>query len=106
MRINGNVDVPDQAIEAFCRKWKITRIEAFGSALRDDFGPESDVDLLVSFEEAAHHSLKDLVSMEREIAEIIGRSVDLVERKGVEASKNYIRRKSILESAKPLYERA
>ena len=63
----------------FCRKWKVVELSFFGSVLRDDFRPDSDVDVLVSFEPEAGWTLLDLVSMQREIAEVLGRSVDLVE---------------------------
>jgi predicted nucleotidyltransferase len=89
------------AVEDFCRRWKITEFSFFGSVLRDDFGPDSDVDALVSFEEDAHWSLFDLVTMEDELSGILGRHADLVERDGVEQSKNWIRRRAILESAEP-----
>ena len=75
----------------------------FGSALREDFGPESDVDLLVAFDEEARHSLFDMVRMEEELGEIFGREIDLVERAGIERSRNYLRRKAILESAETIY---
>jgi uncharacterized protein len=103
MKINGSLDVPDEAIGAFCRKWKITRIELFGSALRDDFRPDSDVDLLVAFEEGARVTLFDLVEMQEEISGIVGRPVDLVDRAGIEQSRNPFRRHRILSSAQVVY---
>lgn len=105
MKINGHVEVPDEAVADFCRKWKITQIEAFGSVLRDDFGPESDVDLLVTFAPDAHLTLFKLVEMEDEIGAIVGRSVDLVDRKGIEQSRNPFRRHAILSSARVVYPR-
>jgi len=75
----------------------------FGSALREDFGPGSDVDVLVSFEDDARWSLFDLVRMEKELKALLGRPVDLVPRLAVEQSENYIRRKSILENAEVVY---
>ena len=95
--------VPPAALEAFCRRWKVREVAVFGSALREDFGPESDVDLLVSFEKDAGWTLLDFVDMEDELAAIFGRKVDLVEREAVEESRNYLRRRSILGSAQPLY---
>ncbi|MBP9144162.1 MAG: nucleotidyltransferase family protein [Thermoanaerobaculia bacterium] len=90
-------------IAAFCREWRIAKLELFGSVLRDDFGPESDVDVLVSFERGSTWSYLDLVRMENELSEKLGRRVDLVERAAVEASDNYIRRREILRSAEALY---
>ena len=95
---------PTEKIEEFCRKWKIARLELFGSALRDDFRPESDVDILVTFEPDDSWSLFDHVDMQDEIAEILERKVDLVERLAVEESPNRFRRKAIQESAEVIYE--
>ncbi len=86
-------------VEDFCRRWKITEFAFFGSVPRDDFGPDSDVDVLMSFAEDAHWSLFDLVTMEDELSGILGRHADLVERGGVEQSKNWIRRRAILQAA-------
>ena len=96
-------EVPPAALAAFCRRWKVREVAVFGSALRDDFGPDSDVDLLVSFEKDAGWTLLDFVDMEDELAAIFGRKVDLVEREAVEESRNYLRRRSILGSARALY---
>jgi len=87
----------------FCQKWRIVELALFGSALRPDFGPASDVDVLVTFAPDSHPSLFDLVLMEEELKEIFGRAVDLVSRRGIEGSRNYIRRKAILGSAQVLY---
>lgn len=100
--INPALRLPRDELAAFCRRWQITELALFGSALRDDFGPDSDVDLLVSFAPDAGHSLFDLVAMEEELEEMLGREVDLVERAGIERSENWIRRRAILSSAEPL----
>jgi len=97
------IDLPRAAIEAFCHQWMIGRLEIFGSALRGDFRPESDVDFLVTFDPASRWSLMDLVSMELELAEILGRKVDIVERLSIEQSHNWIRRKEILGTAREYY---
>ncbi|HEX2204933.1 MAG TPA: nucleotidyltransferase family protein [Longimicrobium sp.] len=78
-----NVEVPRERIEAFCRKWKIREFALFGSVLRDDFRPDSDVDVMVSFAPEADHSLFDLTRMEEELEELFGRRVDLVEKAAV-----------------------
>ena len=98
-----NVEASREEIAAFCERWQVTQLAVFGSALREDFGPESDVDLLVSFEDNARHTLFDMVRMEEELKTIFGREVDLVERAGVEQSRNHIRREAILESAELVY---
>lgn len=97
------IDLPQEKIEAFCRKWKIKELALFGSVLRDDFRPDSDVDFLVTFEEEAHWSFFDMVDIQDELKEILGREVDLVERRAVERSENYIRRRHILHSLEPVY---
>jgi uncharacterized protein len=101
--MNSMIQLPQEAIRSFCQKWKIQRLELFGSALRDDFRPESDFDFLVTFEPESRWSLFDLVSMEIELTEIVGRKVDLVSRRGIEHSRNALRRKTILESAEVYY---
>lgn len=101
--MNAHIDIPSDRIAAFCRRWQVTHLALFGSVLRDDFGPNSDVDVLIDFGEGARHSLFDLTDMELELREIFGREVDLVSRRGVEASRNYLRRNSILQSAQVIY---
>jgi len=90
-------------IGEFCKKWKVAEFAIFGSALRPDFGPDSDVNVLVTFKPDSKRSLFDLVQMEEELKGMFGREVDLVSRQGIEASRNYLRRKAILGSAKVLY---
>jgi len=90
-------------VEDFCRRWKIKELALFGSVLRPDFGPDSDVDLLVTFADDAEWSLFDHVQMESELARMIGRRVDLISRRAVERSDNWIRREAILRAAEPLF---
>lgn len=97
------ITLPKEKISEFCRKWKIAEFSLFGSVIRDDFGPESDVDVLVSFTTDACWSLLDHVEMQDELKDIFGRKVDLVSRRGIEHSRNTIRRKEILESAEVIY---
>lgn len=85
---------------AFCRRWKVRELAVFGSALREDFRPESDIDLLVTFESDANWGLLEQTTMESELSALLGRRVDLVSRRAVERSTNWIRRKAILESAR------
>lgn len=75
----------------------------FGSALREDFRPESDLDLLVRFAPDADWSLMDHVAMEEELSGVVGRKVDLVSERAIERSSNWIRRKAILDSAEPYF---
>lgn len=89
-------------LAAWCRRWKVGELAVFGSSLRSDFGPSSDVDLLVTFDPDARWSLIDHERMREELTEIIGRDVDLVSRRGIERSANWIRRQAILATARPL----
>ena len=92
-----------EAIEAFCKKWNVIEFSLFGSVLRDDFRPDSDVDVLVVFAPDARWSMRIWIDMKDELREMFGREIDLVERAAVEESTNPYRRKSILESAKAVY---
>ena len=95
--------MPKDRLADFCHRWKVTELALFGSVLRGDFGPDSDIDVLVSFAADAHWSLFDLVRMQEELSAIWGREVDLLERVAVEQSENYIRRKHILSNAEVIY---
>jgi uncharacterized protein len=97
------INIPLEQIEAFCRRWKIKEFALFGSVLRDDFRPDSDVDVLVVFEGDSRWSLFEMIDMQDELKEILRREVDLVERRAVERSENYIRRRHILQSLEPVY---
>jgi len=97
------IEIPRAQIDDFCRRWKIVELSLFGSVLRDDFRPDSDVDMLVWFAADAHWSLFDFIQAQAELAAILGRSVDLVERQAVEESRDYIRRKHILSTLQPVY---
>ena len=96
------IEIPKEEFAAFCQKWKIAEAWLFGSALREDFKPESDVDILVRFAPGAKWSLFDIVTMRDELAEIFGRKVDLVERGAVERSTNPFRKRHILRNPEPL----
>jgi uncharacterized protein len=98
-----HLHIPAAEIHTFCHNWKITELALFGSALREDFRSDSDVDVLVTFAPDARWTLWDMVTMQDELEAILGRPVDLVERRAVEQSENYIRRKNILEAAETFY---
>jgi len=97
------IAVPGDRIADFCTRWQVRELALFGSVVRGDFRLDSDVDVLVSFAPDARRSLFDLVRMEQELETILGREVDLVERRAVERAENYIRRKSILENTEVIY---
>ena len=104
--LRDRLGVEAERIAAFCRKWAIRELSLFGSALGDDFSSDSDVDLLVVFDDP-HRDLgpwaRDLTQMEEELAALFGRPIDLVERTVVEQSENYIRRREILQHPVPIY---
>ncbi len=95
--------VSEEQITTFCQRWQISELSLFGSALREDFREDSDVDVMVSFAPEARWSLFDLVAMQEELEQIFGRAVDLITRRGLESSRNYLRRQAILSSAKVVY---
>ena len=94
------IDIPMEKIRAFCEKWKVVEFSLFGSVLRDDFRSDSDIDVLLSFEENSTWGLYDLVDMKDELQSIFGRKVDLVEK---EAIRNPYRRRSMLAEQEVLY---
>lgn len=98
--MNASVQLDREALAAFCQKWRIRELSIFGSALREDFGPESDLDFLVSFEPGAPWDLFDLVEMKEELETHYGRSVDLVEK---EALRNPWRKREILKTREVIY---
>jgi predicted nucleotidyltransferase len=100
----ARISLPMAAIEAFCEKWQITEFALFGSVLREDFGPESDIDVLVTYAPDADRSLANHLAMYDEIEVLFGRKVDLINRESIERSRNYIRRRAILGSARTIYE--
>ena len=95
----------NEAVQRFCQERGIARLELFGSALRDDFRPDSDVDLLCTLtaEKDQQCGLLEWVDMQFKLAEIFGHSVDLVSRPVIERSRNPYRRKAILSTARPIY---
>lgn len=101
--LRPRIEIPRDAIESFCRRWLIAEFALFGSVLRDDFRPDSDIDVLVTFGEGEHWSLFDLVGMKLELEELFGRSVDVVEKPTIEKSRNPYRRRNILDNYLPVY---
>ena len=94
------IDLPMAKIRDFCRKWKIKEFSLFGSVLREDFRPESDVDVLILLEDDAPWDLFDWVDMIEELKTILGRPVDLVEKSAI---RNPFRRHHILRTHKVIY---
>ena len=99
-----NISIPPETIAAFCQRWNIIELALFGSVLRDDFRPDSDVDVLVTYAPGAKQTFRGLMAMEDELSALFERPVDLIDRQSVLASPNYIRRKEILRTAQVIYE--
>ncbi|HNC08978.1 MAG TPA: nucleotidyltransferase family protein [Anaerolineales bacterium] len=97
------IKIPKSKLVEFCKRWNVSEFAIFGSALSADFRPDSDVDVLVSFAPQAHVTLFDMVHMQDELKAIFGREVDLGSKQGVLASRNYLRRKYILDSAQVIH---
>lgn len=97
------IQVPKAKLAEFCRKNHIRSLAFFGSVLRDDFRRDSDVDVLVEFAQGHEPDLMKMITLENELSEILGRKVDMVERKAVEMSENYIRRRHVLQSMEEVY---
>lgn len=97
------ISIPRAKIEAFCKRWEIIELSFFGSVLREDFHINSDIDVLVEFSSNSSWGLLDHAKMEEELAQILNRPVDLVNKKAVKNSRNWIRRQNILESAEVYY---
>ena len=96
------IDVPKEEIEDFCRRSRIRRLAFFGSVLRDDFTPESDVDVLVEFDPAARVGLIALAGMEIELSQILGHKAEMHTIKGL----NRHFRRNVLDEAEVLYDAA
>lgn len=94
------LQVPQEEIAAFCRKWLIKELAIFGSALGEDFRPDSDVDVLVVFQDGARWSLFDYIRAQEELKRIFGREVDLVEKRAI---RNPFRRRHILSNHEVIY---
>lgn len=97
------LSVDSDDIAEFCRHNNIVRLELFGSVVREDFSPDSDVDVLVKFALNTRVTLFQLVRLEDELTELFWRNVDLVERQAIEQSPNWMRRRSILDAAQVVY---
>jgi uncharacterized protein len=96
----ASLDIPMDQVVAFCRKWAVAELSVFGSILRDDFGPESDVDVLVSFAPGAGMTFEGYLDMRDELSSIFGREIDLVEKRLIT---NPFRRHEILTTKRVLY---
>ena len=98
-----HISIPRARLAAFCERWRGSELALFGSVVRDDFGPEGDIEVLVSFDPGARHTLLDNVRMRDELGRALGRNSDLVTRAALEGSRNHIRWKAILDPWQVVY---
>ncbi|MBE9193235.1 nucleotidyltransferase domain-containing protein [Gloeocapsopsis crepidinum LEGE 06123] len=96
------IALPKAAIAQFCQRWKVEEFYLFGSVLRNDFRPDSDIDVMVQFAPDAHWGF-EIVEMKQELEAMFRRKVDFLTKKSIEQSENWIRRKEILGTARLVY---
>jgi uncharacterized protein with HEPN domain/predicted nucleotidyltransferase len=97
------IKLPEDKITNFCKRWQIFELALFGSVLREDFRSDSDIDVLVTFFPESRFDLLDLIAMKEELEDIFSRKVDLVNKRDIERSDNWIRRENILGTARVFY---
>lgn len=102
MKLN-NITLSIDEIKNFCDRWNVIEFALFGSVLRKDFHSDSDIDVMVQFHQQAKPTFYNLEEMEADLKTMFDRKVDLVTRQGIESSRNYLRRREILSSAKVIY---
>jgi len=100
---NVVASIPKNKIAQFCKRWRVRELALFGSALRDDFDSNSDFDVLVTFTPDVNWGLLDHVQMQQELQGLLRRNVDLVSKRALEQSENWLRRKEILDTAHVLF---
>ena len=98
-----NINLKPEEIEQICQQWQIKELALFGSVLREDFNPQSDIDVLVSFAEDAKITFFDLDTIEQQLSKLFDRPVDVVTKRAIEQSHNWIRKKNILDNARIIY---
>jgi hypothetical protein len=101
--IKRNIEISQNQLAEFCRRWLINEFALFGSVRRDDFAPDSDLDVLVTFAPEADWGLLDHSQMEQELSQILGRKIDLFSKRAVEQNHNWLRRREILNTAEVIY---
>ncbi|MFP4299717.1 MAG: nucleotidyltransferase family protein [Spirulinaceae cyanobacterium] len=98
-----NINLPLEKIQKFCHKWQVIEFALFGSVLREDFRPDSDIDVLLTFSPTAKRGLTETLQMRDELETIFDPNVDLIVKSALERSQNWLRRQNILESAQIIY---
>ena len=98
------LNIQPSQLEEFCQQWQIVEMSLFGLVLRDDFKAKSDIDILVSFADDAKITFFDLEVIEEQLSKLFNRPVDVVTKRAIEQSHNWIRKKNILENSRVIYE--
>lgn len=101
--IDRRLGVSQDAIAQFCQRWHIIEFAVFGSVLRSDFRPDSDIDVLVTFAPEAKRGLTETLQMQEELKSMFHREVDFIVKTALEKSQNWLRRQNILDSAQVIY---
>jgi predicted nucleotidyltransferase len=102
-RLQSRLGITPEQLAEFCQRWKVTELALFGSVLRDDFAADSDIDVLVSYHPTAKRGLFEKIRMQQELSLLLHRDVDLVSKKAIEKSQNWLRRKNILDASEVIY---
>ena len=97
------IELPMERVTEFCHKWQVTEFALFGSVLRDDFRPDSDIDVLVSFAPTAQRGLTETLQIRDELGALFGHPVDLLVKAAIERSDNWLRHPNILNTARVIY---
>lgn len=98
-----SLPIPSEEIAKFCRRWRIRELALFGSALRDDFSSDSDLDFLVDFEQDTDWGLLEHIQMQQELEALVQRGVDLITRRALLRSPNWLLRQEILKTARVFF---
>ena len=101
--LHKRMGISRAALIEFCTRWQVAELHLFGSVLSESFSDDSDIDLLVSFNDAATWGIFEFVRMREELQNLVGRDIDLFEKVAIERSRNPIRRDAILQSARKIY---
>jgi uncharacterized protein len=102
-RLQFRLGITPEQLAEFCQRWQVSELALFGSVLRDDFSLDSDIDVLVSYRPTAKRGLLEKIRMQEEFSSLLHRDVDLVSKKAIEQSQNWLRRKNILDSSEVIY---
>lgn len=101
--LSERLEIAPGTLADFCRRWHIAKLEVFGSLLREDFDSDSDIDFLVSFEPGKGPADMAWFQLKEELARLVGRKVDVLDRRLVEQSRNLYRRHNILREATTIH---